>query len=119
MSKGQKNAVSVCSDHKYSMVRGLQGTSFRIPSFKEKGPWGCYGYFLKFGGKWFWLSYEEWELPYCAKHIAGNEFLSKGIGFWYLDLEMLKTKTKILQVLAEPSEYTGGTQFRVPPGPLG
>ena len=32
---------------------------------------------------------------------------------------MLKTKTKILQVLAEPSGYTGGTQLRVPSGPLG
>ena len=29
--------MSVCSDHKYSMARGLQGTSFRIPFSKEKG----------------------------------------------------------------------------------
>jgi hypothetical protein len=36
-----------------------------------------------------------------------------------LDVEMLKTKTKILQVLAEPSGYTGETQLRVPSGPLG
>ena len=99
--------------------QGCQGSFRRVPSFMCEGSLGWLWLFLKFGGKWFWLSYKEWEIPYCAKQIAGNGFLSKRIGFWCLDVEMLKTKTKILQVLAEPSGYTGGTHLRVPSGPLG
>jgi hypothetical protein len=82
--------------------QGFQGTFRRVPSFMCEGSLRWLWLFLNFGRKWFWLSYKELEVPYCAKHIAGNGFLSKRIGFWCLDVEILKTKTKFLQA-------TGGT----------
>ena len=43
------------------------------------------------------VKFMEEEVPYYAKHIARNGFLPKRIGFWCLDVELLKIKTKILQ----------------------
>ena len=48
------------------------------------------------------VKFMEEGVPYYAKHIASNGFLAKRIGFWCLDVEMLKRKIKILQ-------ETGGT----------
>ena len=139
MSKGQKNAVSVCSDHKYSMVRGLQGTSFRIPSFKEKGPWGCYGYFWNLAGNGFgWVMRNE-NYPIVLNTLQEMNFYLKGLDFGIWILKCWKQKQKFCRywrnpqnTQAEPNlgyrlvrwaksgfprKCTGGTQFWVPPDP--
>ena len=48
------------------------------------------------------VKFMEEGVSYYAKHIANNGFLPKRIGFWCLDVEMLKRKIKNLQ-------DTGGT----------
>ena len=46
-----------------------------------------------------WVKFMEEGVPYYAKHIARNGFLPKRIGFWCLDVELVKMKTKILQAV--------------------
>ena len=137
MSKGQNNAVSVCSDHKYSMVRKLQGTSFRIPSSKEKGilDYSCEVWKYCYG----WISYMcRWDvLILIWVNISEKNPSDESEWSWEKDLnENLKrnmqdrrnpTNTRAepfwgfrvfrWAISGFPRKCTGGTHLKVPPDP--
>ena len=87
--------------------------------FCVKKLFGGYCYFWILAGNGFGRVIRNDKYPNILNTLQVMDFYLKGLDFGVWMLKCWKQKQKFCRLLAAPSEYTGGTQMRVPSGPLG